>query len=389
MFNRIFLLVLDGVGIGEAPDAAKYDDKGCNTLLHTLEKSYKLDILEKLGLTALIGHKHEDLRGICMKAKPVNKLKDSLNGHYELMGCLANQEYKTYPDGFPIELIQEIEETTQRTVIGNIAADGELLINQLGEMSLEQKAIIIYTSCDSVLQVAAHEDVISHYELYKICEQIRQIVDEKNYGIGRIIARPFTGKNGRFIRTSRRKDYSLNPPQNVLDILKENQIQTICIGKIGDMFNNQGISFSIKTKDNIDTMLKVVDFAKGEFNGLLFANFNDFDSSYGHRRDKEGFLKALEEFDFYLPILIKKLKKDDLLIITADHGNDPTYKGTDHTREYIPILMYSKKIKEGKVLKDRETYADVGATILDNFNIENTLEIGTSIFNELKENEEA
>ena len=389
MFKRIFLLVLDGVGIGASPDADKYDDKGCNTLAHTIEKRYNLDVLEKLGLTKLIGHEEEDTRGLYMRAKPINKLKDSLNGHYELMGCVSNVEYKTYPDGFPIELIKEIEEVTQRTVIGNIAADGEILINQLGEMQIEQKAIIIYTSCDSVLQVAAHEDIISPYELYKICEKIRMIVDRNNYGIGRIIARPFTGKNGRFIRTSRRKDFALNPPKNVLDILKENQIQTICIGKIGDMFNNQGISFSIKTKDNIDTMLKVVDFAKGEFNGLLFANFNDFDSTYGHRRDKEGFLKALEEFNFYLPILIKKLKKDDLLIITADHGNDPTYKGTDHTREYVPILIYSKKFKTGKMLKDRETFADVGATILDNFNIKNTLELGTSIFDELRKDEKA
>lgn len=384
MFNRIFLLVLDGLGIGEAPDAKKYGDIGTNTLLHTIGKSYNLDVLEKLGLTELINIKEKDTRGFYMRAKPINKLKDSLNGHYEIMGCVSNIEYKTFKDGFPLELIQEIEETTHRTVIGNVAGDGEILINQLGEMQMEQNAIIIYTSCDSVLQVAAHEDIISPYELYKICEKIRKIVDREEYSIGRVIARPFTGKNGRFIRTSRRKDYALNPPRNTLDVLYENDIQTVCIGKIGDMFNNKSIHHSIKTKDNIDTMLKVVDFAKGDFKGLVFANFNDFDSSYGHRRDKEGFLKALEEFNYYLPILLKKLKKDDLLIITADHGNDPTHEGSDHTREYIPILMYNKRFKSGLKLEDRDTFADIGKTILDNFDLQDEEILGKSIFEEMK-----
>ncbi len=384
MFNRVFLLVLDGLGVGEAKDAKKYGDSGSNTLLHTIGKSYNLDVLEKLGLTKLIGYKEENIRGLYMKASPVNKLKDSLNGHYELMGCVSNIEYKTYPDGFPIELIEEIEKSTHRTVIGNIASDGEILINQLGDMQIEQKAIIIYTSCDSVLQVAAHEDIIPVEELYKICEKIRFIVDKHDYKIGRIIARPFTGKNGRFIRTGRRKDFSLEPPRNVLDVLYENHIQTICIGKIGDMFSNKSISYSIKTKDNIDTMLKVVDFAKGEFEGLVFANFNDFDSLYGHRRDKEGYLKALEEFNYYLPILLKKLKKDDLLIITADHGNDPTHEGSDHTREKVPVLIYNKKMKTGKMIEERNTFADVGATILDNFNLQDEEILGKSIFKDIK-----
>lgn len=387
MFNRVFVLVLDGLGIGEAPDAKKYGDVGTNTFLHTISNSYNLDVLEKLGLTELVGIHEKDTRGLYMRAKPINKLKDSLNGHYELMGCVSDIEYKVYPDGFPIELIQEIEECTHRTVIGNVAADGEILINQLGEMQIEQKAIIIYTSCDSVLQVAAHEDVISPYELYKICEKIRKIVNRPEYSIGRVIARPFTGKNGRFIRTGRRKDYALDAPRNVLDVLTENNIQTICIGKIGDMFNNKGISHQIKAKDNIDTMLKVVDFAKGDFKGLVFANFNDFDSLYGHRRDKEGYLRALEEFNYYLPILLKNLTKDDLLIITADHGNDPTHIGSDHTREYVPILLYNKRFKTGKMLKDRDTYADVGATILDNFNIKDDSILGKSIFDELRKEE--
>ena len=194
MFNRIFLLVLDGVGIGEAPDAKKYKDENTNTLLHTIGKSYNLDVLEKLGLTELVNIKEKDTRGFYMRAKPINKLKDSLNGHYEIMGCVSNIEYKTYPNGFPLELIEEIERSTHRTVIGNIASDGEILINQLGDMQIEQQAIIIYTSCDSVLQVAAHEDVIPVEELYKICEKIRFIVDKHDYKIGRIIARPYLGK---------------------------------------------------------------------------------------------------------------------------------------------------------------------------------------------------
>ena len=384
MFNRVFLLVLDGVGVGEAPDAKLFGDSGANTFLHTIDKSYNLDVLEKLGLTKLVGIDEKETRGLYMRAKPISKLKDSLNGHYEIMGCVSNVEYKTYPDGFPIELINEIEEAIHRPVIGNVAGDGEILINQLGEMQIENKAVIIYTSCDSVLQVAAHEDVISPYELYKICEKIRKIVDKEEYSIGRVIARPFTGKNGRFIRTSRRKDFALNPPRNVLDVLSENNIQTICIGKIGDMFNNKGISHQIKTKDNIDTMLKVVDFAKGDFNGIVFANFNDFDSLYGHRRDKEGFLRSLEEFNYYLPILLKKLKSHDLLIITADHGNDPIFKGSDHTREYVPILIYNKMFKTGKKLKHRDSLADIGATILDNFGLNDSSILGRSIFADIK-----
>ena len=221
----------------------------------------------------------------------------------------------------------------------------------------------------------------------KSVEQIRKIVNRPEYSVGRVIARPFTGKNGRFIRTGRRKDYALDAPRNVLDVLYENGIQTICIGKIGDMFNNKGISHQIKAKDNIDTMLKVVDFAKGDFTGLVFANFNDFDSLYGHRRDKEGYLRALEEFNYYLPILLKNLSKDDLLIITADHGNDPTHIGSDHTREYVPVLVYSKRFKTGKMLKDRDTYADVGATILDNFNLKDESILGKSIFDELRKEE--
>ena len=384
MFKRVFLVVLDSVGIGEAPDAEKYDDVGANTFLHTIGDAYNLDVLERLGMTELVGKHVENTRGLYMRAKPINLAKDTLNGHYEMMGAVQKTPYKTYPNGFPLELISKIQQATGREVIGNIAASGTQIIEELGEMHMKTGAIIVYTSADSVLQIAAHEDVIPVEELYKICETVRELTKGDEYKIARIIARPFIGRPGAFTRTPKRHDYALDPPLNVLDLLDRNGIETIAIGKISDIFNNKSIAVKIKTKDNIDGMMKLIDFAKGEFKGLLFANLNDFDMLYGHRRDRVGYLKALEEFNYYLPILLKNLKNDDLLIITADHGNDPTYKGTDHTREMVPILIYSPIFKKGKHLDDRSTFADIGATILDNFGIENTIGIGESIFNEFK-----
>lgn len=385
MFKRIFLVVLDSCGVGYADDADKFGDEGANTLLHTIEsRNYNLDVLEKLGLTALVGKDYDKIRAIYMKAKPINLAKDTLNGHYEMMGAVQETPYKTYPDGFPLELISKIQKITGRDVIGNIVASGTEIIQELGEMQMKNGAIIVYTSADSVLQIAAHTDIVPLEELYDICSKVRELTKTDEYKIARIIARPFIGKPGNFTRTSDRHDYALDPPRNVLDLLDKKGIQTIAIGKIADIFNNKSIAVKIKTKDNIDGMVKLIDFAKGNFNGLLFANLNDFDSLYGHRRDKDGYLKALEEFNYYLPIFLKNLKKDDLLILCADHGNDPTYKGTDHTREYVPIILYNILFKKGKRLNDRETFADIGATILDNFNIENNLGIGYSIFNELR-----
>ncbi len=385
MFERVFLLVLDGCGVGEAPDADKFGDKGANTLLHTLDSSYNLDVLERLGLTTLLGYNVPEKRGMYMKAHPYARAKDSLNGHYELMGTILKEPYKTYPEGFPNELIERIQASTGYDVIGNICGDGHEIINELGEMQIKTGSIIIYTSADSVLQVAAHEDTIPLETLYKICEKISVLSSAPEFSVARVIARPFHGKVGEFIRDdSKRRDYTSDPPINVLDLLQKNNINTIGIGKIPDLFNNKGFNVSIKTKDNIDTIMKIVDFSKGNFSGLLFANLNDFDTLYGHRRDRKGFLKALEEFNYYLPIILKNLKKEDLLIITADHGNDPTFKGSDHTREDVPILIYSPIFKKSKFINDRETLADVGATILDNFRIKNDLGLGTSIFDELR-----
>ncbi len=384
MFKRVFLIVLDSLGIGSTLDADKYGDEGANTLLHTIGDNYNLDVLEKLGLTSLVGKEEEKIVSLYMRANPMSSAKDSLNGHYELMGAIPKIPYKTYKDGFPLELISKIQRAINREVIGNVSDDGIHIINELGEMHMKTGAVIVYTSCDSVLQIAAHEDIISVEELYDICEKVFNIVKSDEYNIARVIARPFTGKVGDFRRLTKRKDFTVDPPINVLDLLDRNNIPTIAIGKIGDLFNNKSIRVSIKTNDNIDTMLKVIDFAKGDFDGLLFANFNDFDSSYGHRRDRSGYLKCLEEFNYYLPILLKNLKQDDLLILTADHGCDPTFKGSDHTREMVPIIIYNTKFKNGKRLDDRNTLADVGATILDNFNIRNSLGIGNSIFNELR-----
>ena len=388
MFKRIFLVVIDSLGIGYTTDAENFGDKGANTLEHVIGERYNLDVLELLGLTTLIGKETSHTRGLYMRCNPINKRKDSLNGHYEMMGAISRNPYKLYPDGFPLELISKIQHAINREIIGNVCADGEQIINDLGEMHIKSGALIVYTSSDSVLQVAAHEDIVPPQELYDMCKIIRDIVSDEEYKIGRVIARPFTGKVGEFVRTNKRKDFALDPPINVIDILSRNGINTITVGKIGDMFNNKNISNSIKTTNNIDVMMKLTDFAKGNFEGLLWANLNDFDSLYGHRRDREGYLKCLEEFNYYLPIFLKKLKKDDLLIITSDHGCDPTFKGHDHTREMVPILLYSPIFKKGKRIDDRSTMADIGATILDNFRLKNDLGIGESIFNVLRKDKQ-
>ncbi len=380
MFNRVFLIVMDSVGIGALEDAKNYGDEGANTLLHTIGKEYNLDILRVLGLTKLIGIEEKNTRGIYMRCKTLNKNKDSLNGHYEMMCALDKIGFKTYKDGFPDELIQKIEDTIGIKTIGNIASDGVQIINELGNKHIKTGYPIIYTSCDSVLQLAAHEDVIPTEKLYEMCEKIKDIVSSDEYKIARVIARPFTGKNGKFERTSKRRDFSVDAPINVIDVLHKFNIKTTCIGKIGDLFNNRSIDISIKTSNNIDGMMKLIDFAKSNIDGFIFANLNDFDSDFGHRRDKIGYLNCLEEFNYYLPILLSKLKKDDLLIITSDHGCDPTFNGSDHTREYAPILMFNTKFKNGKMLEDRDTLADIGVTILDNFNIKNPFKIGNSIF---------
>ncbi len=388
MFKRIFLIVLDGFGIGSTEDADRFGDTGSNTLKHITDNvEYNLNTMEKLGFLNLIGNNNQTKYSLYSKLKPKNLEKDSLNGHYEMMGIVLDEPFKTYPNGFPLELISKIKEISGRDVIGNTVASGTEIIKELGEMQRKTGSLIVYTSADSVLQIAADEKIIPLEELYRICERVKEIVSISPYNIGRVIARPYIFENGIYTRTPNRHDYTVDPPLNVLDLLSCNEYKTIGIGKIADLFNNRGVTDSIKTKNNLDCLMKLIDFSKGSFNGLCFANLNDFDSKYGHRRDKENYLKALEEFNYYLPIFLKNLKQDDLAIFTSDHGNDPTFKGTDHTRENTPLIVFSPSIMNSRRIGDRDTFADIGATILDNFGISNPLKYGTSFMNEIKKEE--
>lgn len=384
-YKRIFLIVLDSVGIGGALDSKDFGDIDVNTLLHTLSKTNgNLPNLEKMGLLNLINIKNIKSDSYYMRARCISNGKDTLTGHLEMMGVKTEIPLKTFTEtGFPDELIQELETKTGRKVIGNISASGTEIIEKLGKEHLENGSIIVYTSADSVLQIASHEEKIPLEELYNICKIAREITLKEEWKVGRIIARPFIGEPGNFTRTSNRHDYALNPPKKtVLDNLKDNNFDVISIGKISDIFNNCGITKSVKTKDNLDGIIKIKEATKDNFTGLCFANLNDFDSKYGHRRDPIGYMNALKEVDDNINDIKELLSEDDLLIITADHGNDPTYVGTDHTREMTPVLVYNKNFQDPKQIDDLDTFASIGATILDNFNLESSL--GTSFLENLK-----
>lgn len=384
-YKRIFLIVLDSVGIGGAIDEKEFGDINVNTLLHTLEVTNgKLPHLEKMGLMNLINNQDSESDSYYTRAICQSCGKDTLTGHLEMMGVLTTKPLKTFTEtGFPKELIQELEEKTGRKVIGNISASGTEIIEKLGKEHMETGAIIVYTSADSVLQIAAHEDIVPLNELYKICEIARNITLKDEWKVGRIIARPFIGQPGNFTRTANRHDYALDPPsKTTLDVLKENNFDVLAIGKISDIFNNCGITKSVKTKDNLDGILKIEEALKEDFTGLCFANLNDFDSKYGHRRNPIGYMNALLEVDNNIDNIKNNLNDDDLLIITADHGNDPTYQGSDHTRENTPVLIYNKNFKNPTRLPNLKTFADLGATIADNFNLSSFL--GTSFLESLK-----
>lgn len=385
MFKRIFLVVLDSVGIGEAEDAALYDDFNVNTFGHTVERTnVDLPNFKKLGYFNLLNDTNESTISYFTKGIEESNGKDTLTGHLEMMGVVTKKPFKTFLEtGFPDELINEIKRISGRDVIGNKAASGTEIIEELGEEQIKTGALIVYTSADSVLQIAAHEDIIPLDELYKICEGVRELTKREEWKVGRIIARPYIGTPGNFTRTAGRHDYALDPAhKTVLDYLKEKGYSVISIGKISDIFNNNGITSINKTKDNLDGINKIIETIDSDFNGLCFANLNDYDMKYGHRRDVVGYANALKELDNYLPTIIDHLKDDDLLMITADHGNDPTYKGTDHTRENVPVIMYSKKFTEPKRLDNFKTFASIGATIADNFNVESPY--GESALDELK-----
>ena len=389
-FNRIFLVILDSVGIGEAPDAATYNDIGANTLGNIAETMAGLHMpnMEKLGLgniQAIKGIKHvKNPLGYYTTMQEASVGKDTMTGHWELMGLHIDQPFQTFPNGFPSELIEEIEKRTGRKVIGNKPASGTEIIQELGKEHIESGAIIVYTSADSVLQIAAHEEVVPLEELYTICEICRELTLDERYLVGRVIARPFVGEIGQFERTANRHDYALKPfGRTVLNNLKDAHLDVVALGKITDIFDGEGITQSIRTASNDDGMDKLVKTLKTPFHGLCFLNLVDFDAKYGHRRNPIGYGEALERFDKQLEDVFPLLQSDDLLLITADHGNDPTHHGTDHTREIVPLIAYHPNIIKGSALEQRKTFADVGATIAENFSI--TLpQYGTSFLQQIK-----
>ena len=386
-FKRIFLMVLDSLGVGETTDAINFDDGGANTLGHINEQcDLFIPNLKKIGfLDTLTLSDNQNVDAYYTIAKPNNAGKDTLNGHYEIVGIKNDIPFKTFNQGFVYDILNGIEEITGRRVIGNKCCHDNSIINELGERQYNYGSLIIYTSADSDLQVAAHEDSIPISTLYEYCERIRALTLKEDYRIARIIARPFTGTPGHYkLINSGRRDYAVKPPRKtILDSLCESNYNVIGIGKINDIFDGQGINKQIKATNNTEAINKFTDIIDKNFTGLCMVNLSDFDSLYGHTRDVEGYAKAIEELDVDIPIIINKLDLDDLLIITADHGNDPTFKGNDHTRENLPVIIYSRNFKNPKRLPQFETLANIGATIADNFDLEKT-EIGTSILDELE-----
>ncbi|WP_314211090.1 phosphopentomutase [uncultured Abiotrophia sp.] len=386
-FKRIHLIVLDSVGIGEAPDAADFNDLGSHTLGHIAEVAgLKLPHMVELGL-ANIEHLAgltpvSSSKGYWTKLEEVSAGKDTMTGHWEIMGLKIETPFRVFPDGFPDELIERIEAFSGRKVVCNAPASGTEVLDQYGEHQMKTGDLIVYTSADSVLQIAAHEDIIPLEELYRICEYAREITLEDPYMLGRIIARPYIGTPGNWTRTANRHDYALSPfADTTLDFLKAGGYDVISIGKINDIFNTKGITDAVRTKSNMDGVDQLLKIMDRDFTGLSFTNLVDFDAIYGHRRNTEGYAQALEDFDNRLPEIYSKLRQDDLLLITADHGNDPTYSGTDHTREYVPILAYSPSFTQAGELKARY-YSDIAATISDNFGVAKT-EQGSSFLSQL------
>ncbi|WP_156288954.1 phosphopentomutase [Oceanobacillus salinisoli] len=389
-FKRVFLIVMDSVGIGESPDAEAYGDKGADTLGHIAAHRNGLHMpnMGALGLSNI-----REIQGIppaektlahYTKMQEASAGKDTMTGHWEIMGLHIDTPFRTFPDGFPDEVIHKIEEKTGRKVIGNKPASGTAILDELGEEHMKSGSLIVYTSADSVLQIAAHEEVVPLEELYDICEFCRELMNAPEYMVGRVIARPFVGKPDAFERTPNRHDYALKPfGRTVMNELKDDGYDVLAIGKISDIYDGEGVTQSLRTISNMDGMDKLLETMDMDFNGLSFLNLVDFDAKYGHRRDPQGYGEALEEYDARLPEVFEKLRDGDLLIITADHGNDPVHHGTDHTREYVPLLAHHKGIVEGKQIPLRETFADIGETIAENFQV-NSPKHGKSFLQEIK-----
>jgi len=374
--KRVILMVLDSVGIGELPDAAEYGDQGAATLQNIAAELGGLELpnLEKMGLGKIESIQGLDselkAEGAYGKAAEKSKGKDTTTGHWEIAGLISEEPFPTYPDGFPAEVMEQFEAAIGRGTLANKPASGTVIIEELGQKHLKTGKPIVYTSADSVFQIAAHEDLISVDELYDYCKKAREILQGK-HAVARVIARPFVGEPGDFERTERRKDFSLAPPEpTILNLLEEQGLEVNAVGKITYIFNHSGITDSVTTSDNMDGVDQTIEYMDQTEKGLIFSNLVDFDQNYGHRRNVEGYAAALKAFDQRIPEIKAAMRDDDLLLITADHGCDPTYQGTDHTREYIPVLAYGKKINNNLDLGIRESFSDLAATIADIFEID-------------------
>lgn len=393
-YKRIFTIVIDSLGAGALPDAAEYGDEGADTLGHISEniEEFHIPNLQKLGIANLHTLKQvepmERPLGYYANLQEASTGKDTMTGHWEMMGLHITKPFKTFSEhGFPPELIEELSRRTGHVIIGNKSASGTEILDELAEEEIATGHMIVYTSADSVLQICGNEETFGLDELYRCCEIAREITLKDEWKVGRVIARPYVGrKKGEFKRTSNRHDYALKPyGRTALNALKDAGYDVISVGKIFDIFDGEGLTESNKSKSSVHGMEQTIEIADREFTGLCFTNLVDFDALWGHRRNVAGYAHELEKFDEKLGILLEKLREDDLLIITADHGNDPTHTGTDHTREQVPLLLYSPSMKESGKLEDGDTFARVGATIADNFEVampEGT--IGTSVLENLR-----
>src|SRR5688572_4829807 len=374
-FNRITLIVLDGAGIGEMPDAEAWGDKGSDTFGHILEsRSVHLPNMQRYGLGNI-----RPLAGVSSLPEPqgsygrcalLSNGKDTTTGHWEMAGIILEKAFPTYPNGFPQAIVEQfIRETGVPGILGNVPASGTEIIKELGAEHVKTAKPIVYTSGDSVFQIAAHEQVIPLGKLYEMCETARRMLDGPNR-VGRVIARPFLGEPGGFYRTENRHDYAVPPPrENLLVSLADEGLDVVCIGKIASIYDSNGVTEDRTAKNNQQSIDQTIDVLKDDSRGLIFSNLVDFDMLFGHRRDTEGFAKALEHFDSRIPEIEAAMRDDDLMIITADHGNDPTFRGSDHTREYAPLLVYGKQARSGVDLGNRDSLADIGQTIADNFGL--------------------
>ena len=392
-YNRIFTIVLDSLGIGQMPDAARFGDEGADTLGHILDHMGTLDMpnLRKLGLLDL--HTGGQMTGTgapmarCLRLSEASNGKDTMTGHWEMMGIYTEKPFQTFTDtGFPPELIAELEKRCGKRVIGNKSASGTAIIDELGLEEINTGAMIVYTSADSVLQICGHEETFDLQNLYRCCEIARELTLRDEWKVGRVIARPYVGnKPGEFRRTSNRHDYALKPTApTALNVLKDAGLDVIAIGKINDIFCGEGVTESFHSDSSVHGMEQTIEAAGRDFKGLCFVNLVDFDAQWGHRRNPEGYGHEIEKFDKNLGVLMEKLGEDDLLLLTADHGNDPTFHGTDHTREYVPLLAWSKSMDRGGLLEQQNSFAVVGATIADNFGLTMPQgSIGTSILSQL------